>query len=860
MAKAKKQTPMMEQYTRIKAEYSDAFLFYRLGDFYELFNEDAIEASKILEITLTSRNKNADDPVPMCGVPYHSATDYIKRLIEAGHKVAICEQMEDPKTTKGMVDRQVVRVITPGTISEEEGLALKDNNYLAAIHLDKDLYTVAFIDVSTGESRITHSDDWTQFVNELQGVGPTEIVFDSEAEAHLIDKVKNEVTAYFSPHVKSQAEASPIQFQLEAAQGNEIACLELLSSYLYSVQKQALDYLQEVERYELSQYLQMNQYAKHQLELTRSLRTQRRQGSLLWFIDRTETAMGGRLLKQWLDKPLLNQRALEVRHNRVEQLLNHYFERVELVEQLKHIYDLERLVSKISTGSANARDIDQLRRSLTYIPRINQILVALNTSIGDVVFPQLNEFSEVYDKIDQVLQEDLPISITEGNLIKAGYHQQLDTYRDALENGQQWLADLQAREREATGLNKLKVGYNKVFGYYIEVSRLYSDQLDSERYHRKQTLTNAERFITDELKEIERTILDAQEKSVNLEYDLFIELREFIKDYTEALQNLTREIATLDVLASFASLSEDENYVRAELVETAKDLTLVDSRHPVVEHLVGQEAFVPNDVQIQPDKYLLLLTGPNMSGKSTYMRQVAFCLIMNQIGCFVPAKEASLPLIDQIFTRIGSSDDISSGQSTFMVEMMETNIALEQATPRSLLLFDEIGRGTATYDGMALAEGILHYISEHVQAATIFSTHYHELTDLEASIPELRNIHVGATEEAGELIFHHKILPGPADKSYGIHVAKLAGLPPEVIQRSQVALNKLEARAKKIKQTDTQQLSLFDVSPEEPVADVAWERIAEAIEALDINHMTPLEAMQNLAKLQEDVATYRKED
>lgn len=851
MAKKTKQTPMMEQYLKIKESYPDAFLFYRLGDFYELFHEDAIQASKILEITLTSRNKNADNPIPMCGVPYHSSTEYIKRLIEAGYKVAVCEQMEDPKQVTGMVKREVVRVVTPGTILEDDAIPNKENNYLACIHISTTGYYLTYIDISTGELYLTKTMIWNQLVNEVKSINPSEVIVDAKIELELLDKLKQQLGSFFTLYqVDTEIENS---WKISNPSSDELIILNMLYGYLESIYITNLEHIKEVERYELSSYMQMNYYAKSQLELTRSLRSQKKKGSLLDLIDKTKTAMGGRKLHQWLDKPLLDMDELEERHQKVEYLMGFYFERVDLMENLGRIYDLERLVTKISLGNATARDLNQLRNSLQGIPRINQTLEVINSHLLHEVdytpFTLLNEFSSLLEYVDSVLIEDPPISITEGNIIKDNVNQRLDEYRDALENGQKWLSELQKREREETGLKTLKVGYNKVFGYYIEISRLQAANFNDDRYIRKQTLTNAERYITEELKEIEATILGAQEKSTSLEYDLFIDLREYVAKYVSGLQELAHEVATLDVLVNFANISESEDYVRAELTHETKRIELVDSRHPVVESLIGKANFVPNSLFSDEDSSLLLLTGPNMSGKSTFMRQVAFSIILNQIGCFVPAKKAKLPIIDKIFTRIGSSDDTTSGQSTFMVEMMETNVALEEATENSLLLFDEIGRGTATFDGMALAEAIIKYIAKNVKAMTIFSTHYHELTELDKTINEVKNIHVGAQEHEGNLIFLHKVIDGPADKSYGIHVAKLAGLPQSVLEESQEILIELESNAKNLRESGAVQLDLFTNREKDLIKESIPENIqsiVDDIHSLNINQMTPIEAMQKI--------------
>lgn len=854
-----KPTPMMVQYQAIKDQYQDAFLFFRLGDFYELFNEDAVEAAKILEITLTSRNKNADNPIPMAGVPYHAAGDYIKKLIQAGHKVAICEQVEDPKLTKGMVKREVVRVITPGTILDEDALKSKENNYISAVYTYQETYWLAYADVSTGEIAVTQTDNQLSFFSELQSLSPTELILDpNHWSEEMAGKIRQLTQAYISEvDLKTIRQQASVDWQLEDAKRGEVDVLDLLVGYIRTVQKQTLSHLQPVNRYELKNYLQMNHYAKAQLELTKSLRTQRKKGSLLWLLDQTKTAMGGRMLHQWLDKPLLDAHQLSQRHDKVVALMRHYFERVDLVSALNHVYDLERLVTKIAIGNANGRDLDQLRMSLSQMPRLNQLLEVINEAEETPIFDVLDDHQALYQTIDKWLIDEPPLSITEGGIIKDGADSQLDEYRDALANGQTWLADLQMRERERTGLKTLKVGYNKVFGYYIEISRLQAQNFDDPRYERKQTLANSERYITEELKEIETTITSAQDSLEALEYKLFVDLRNYVHTFRDSLQQLASQIAALDVLANFAQLSEMYNYVRPQLVAEPYHMKLIESRHPVVEQLLDSGEFVANDFNVSSDAYLLLLTGPNMSGKSTFMRQVAYCVIMNQIGCFVPATEAELPLVDKIFTRIGSADDISTGQSTFMVEMMETNTALQQATSRSLLLFDEIGRGTATYDGMALAQGVIEYVAKEVKAVMIFATHYHELTQLDQDIPTLTNIHVGASEHNGNIVFLHRILEGPADKSYGIHVAKLAGLPDKLIERSQMVLDQLESQSRLMAEhyqnqdvVKDEQLSLFNLAPEEaPTSNP----VVETLKTININDLTPLEALNVLHQLQKEV-------
>lgn len=849
MSTKEKPTPMMIQYLEMKAQYPDAFLFFRLGDFYELFNDDAVKASRILEITLTSRNKSADNPIPMCGVPHHSAKDYIRRLVEAGHKVAICEQVEDPKLTKGMVKREVVEVITPGTYFQDEALVGKDGQFIATIQESQGIYYLAYMDVTTGQVWITHSQDKGAIINQVKGLDPKEIVLEMGLKVGWIEDLEGQVSTYYSRHQEGKS-LTMAPWQLKDANENEEKVLNFLFDYLFTIQKKINDYVQPVERYEIHHFLQMNHFTKQQLELSRALRTQRKKGSLLWLLDQTKTAMGSRMLQKWLDQPLLSKADLLQRHDRVARLMASYFERMELMDYLDKVYDLERLVTKISMATAGPRDIDQLRNSLRQLPYMNEIIGQIDPKAD--YFETFMTFTDLLETIDRSLNDNPPYSATDGEVIRAGYHQELDQYRDAMVNGNQWLAELQSRERELTGLKTLKIGYNKVFGYYIEISRLQASQLQDDRYERKQTLANNERFVTQELKDLEVTILSAKEKGLSLEYALFVELRKSILPFIPDLQALAAKVAELDVLVNFANISEKEGFIRPQISDQTGDFEIQQSRHPVLEKLIGTAAFVPNDIKIEPQNNIQLLTGPNMSGKSTYMRQVAYCVILNQIGCYLPAQSARLPIIDKIFTRIGSSDDLSSGQSTFMVEMMETQIALSQATPQSLLLFDELGRGTATYDGMALAHAIIHHIADQIGATTIFSTHYHELTDLDRQIPTLSNIHVGAVERDGKVVFLHKIIQGSADKSYGIHVAHLAGLPDTLIAVANQRLIELEnGDHHKGLASLSQEQTKGDLQEEQEIS--AYRDIMKNIKDLDINRLTPLEALQVLSKLQNSI-------
>ncbi|MGX6993659.1 DNA mismatch repair protein MutS [Vagococcus penaei] len=876
MPQKTKNTPMMEQYLGIKAQYPDAFLFYRLGDFYELFYEDAEKAAQILELTLTSRNRNADDPIPMCGVPHHAAQGYIDVLIEKGFKVAICEQVEDPKTTKGMVKREVVQLVTPGTVLQGKELDAKENNYLTALYHEGEQagYGFAYADLSTGELKASHLFDSDSVINECTSLQTKEIVVNFDLPAELIQKLEQlSILISRQDLMTPNAELSYLTANLSDTLASQAA--GNLIAYLSETQKRHLGHLQQAIAYEPSHFLKMDYYSKYNLELAKSIRTGEKKGTLLWLLDETQTAMGGRLLKQWLDRPLIQGNLIHERQNMVESLLNAYFERLEIKENLKKVYDLERLVGRISFGNVNGRDLLQLKQSLSQIPQLRQTLEGLNTEgIWEELLMDLALLPEVSDLISCAINEEAPLSITEGNLICDGYHEQLDTYRDAMRNGKQWLAELEAKEREATGIKTLKIKFNRVFGYFIEITKSNLGEIPEGRYERKQTLANAERYVTPELKEMETLILEAEEKSQELEYHLFLAVREEIKQHISHLQQLAGAVATLDVLQSFAMVSETYNYVRPTMTPNQHHLEIVDGRHPVVEKVVGHQEYVPNTVMMPDAVDILLITGPNMSGKSTYMRQLALIVVMAQMGCFVPAEKAILPIFDQIFTRIGASDDLISGQSTFMVEMMEANQALRHATVNSLILFDELGRGTATYDGMALAQAIIEYIHQHVRAKTLFSTHYHEITVLEQTLDGLKNCHVGAVEQDGEVVFLHKMMDGPADKSYGVHVARLAGLPDELLTRASVILAHLEQQqvaadlAKEVVAEEVKSVDVFKQSNSEDhqsndeqieisqlnlfgdITEVE-QSVIDSLKQLNLLTMNPMEAMTKLYDLQQ---------
>lgn len=851
MPQKTKNTPMMEQYLKIKANYQDAFLFYRLGDFYEMFYDDAIKAAQILELTLTSRNRNAEDPIPMCGVPYHAAQGYIDTLIEQGYKVAICEQVEDPKTAKGMVKREVVQLVTPGTVMDAKGLAAKDNNFLTALSFNDNQYGFAYVDLSTGELKATTLPDEEAVLNEASALQTKEIVFTSEISSDLQQTLKKRLNLVFSSQMEMKENA---EFQFLTSELTETIEKEVtgkLLCYLAETQKRSLAHIQKAQEYQPDHYLKMDYYSKFNLELAQSIRTGKKQGTLLWLLDETKTAMGGRLLKQWLDRPLIQKKQIFARQEMVQSLLDSYFERADLQENLTKVYDLERLAGRVAFGNVNGRDLLQLKTSLVQVPQIRTLLNGINTGAWNDLLLDLEPLDDLVTLIEQAINEEAPLAITEGNVIKDGFNDQLDQYRLAMRNGKQWLAELEASEREATGIKNLKVGFNRVFGYYIEITKANLGNLAEGRYERKQTLANAERFITPELKKLETQILEAEEKSVDLEYQLFLAVREEIKQAITRLQKLAKALSEVDVLQSFATIAERYQYVRPQL-NNQHELTIKEGRHPVVEKVLGHQEYIPNSITMDQETLILLITGPNMSGKSTYMRQLALTVIMAQMGSFVPAESANLPVFDRIFTRIGASDDLIAGQSTFMVEMMEANQALRHATNNSLILFDELGRGTATYDGMALAQAIIEYIHKVVKAKTLFSTHYHELTVLDEVLPQLRNIHVGAVEKDGEVVFLHKMMEGAADKSYGIHVAKIAGLPTDLLERAATILQHLEKQdGTKAQPTqvaeEVEQISLFqEVSTEEL-------GVIDTLKKIDLLDTTPREALNILYELQKRI-------
>ena len=835
-------TPMLRQYLEVKENYPDAFLFFRLGDFYELFFEDAQLAAKELEITLTGRS-NGDSKIPMCGVPHHAAEGYIDKLITKGYKVAICEQIDDPKTTKGMVRRAVTNVITPGTHTQASAANAKENNYLIAIEEATDGFAITYADLATGEAYAI-STSASELVSKLITISAKEIVIASKFNQELFGNL-----FALAPMVLSLEDNIVMPRQFEHLAENILnhdlyASFARLINYIAKTRQSALHALQKVQISHTSDYMKLDNNSRMNLELTQTIQKKTRKHSLLWLLDETKTAMGSRLLRRWIENPLIDITKINNRLTHVEAFKNSLMNLEEFRRLITAVYDLQRLISRVAATTANARDLLQLASSLALLPQISQLLQEISLPMYQE--NALLDVGEVSKLIEDAIADDAAIQIREGGIIKDGYHQELDQYRHVMKNGKDWILELEQQERLRSGIKSLKIKYNKVFGYHIEISasnlHLISEDLG---YIRKQTLANCERYITAELKEKEDIILNASDLAVALEYQLFIELREKLQAYVLPVQKNAENLAYFDVIQSFAYVAAEYGYSRPKLVPFGQ-IELVDGRHPVVEKVLGSEPYVPNSCVMPADLSIFLITGPNMSGKSTYMRQIALICVMAQIGSFVPAQTATLPVFDQIFTRIGAGDDLTSGHSTFMVEMMETNYALTNATAKSLILLDEIGRGTATFDGMALAQGIVEYIHEFIGAKTLFATHYHELTGLEKSLTKLKNLHVSAKEHDGNLIFMHKISPGPSDKSYGIHVAKIAQMPDAVTNRAKQLLLEFEANS-------NYQILDATVKSDQPVATVpvnSYDDLVEKLKNVNVNELNPVQALVLLADLQ----------
>ncbi|MBE6151017.1 MAG: DNA mismatch repair protein MutS [Firmicutes bacterium] len=836
-------SPMMRQYLEIKDKYNDTIIFYRLGDFYEMFFEDAIIGSRELELTLTGRNAGLEERVPMCGVPHHAYLSYLDKLVEKGYKVAICEQMSDPKTTKGMVERDVVQVVTKGT-RIDAFLNEKDSNYIGGIYDFEYCYGISFTDITTGHFyTLLVEHDKNKIIKEIVKRNISEIIVNDKLDREIITTLRNSYNILITI-TDELYELEDYEFVYKNISDiRNITSIKHLLAYIINTKKGELSHLQEAELINSDEFLSFDIHTKRNLELTETLRTKDRTFSLLWLLDKTKTAMGSRFLKYNIENPLTDIEEINRRYSIIEKLLTEFILKEDLVRELDSVYDLERLSGRIAYGNLNARDLIQLKNSLKVLPNIHNILDEINYS------KNIETLDELYNLLEKSINEDAPLSIKEGNIIKSGYSSELDELKELSSGSKDFILNFEKEEKERTGIKNLKVGFNKIFGYYIEVSKGNIPLVKEEwGYDRKQTLANCERFTTPLLKEKENIILGAEERIINLEYRLFMEIRDEVKKYIGKLQKISKIIAEVDMMCALTTVSEENAYVKPNIT-LERNINIKEGRHPVVEKVIKDD-YIANDIIMDDDTDILLITGPNMAGKSTYMRQLAIIVIMAQIGSFVPAKKCSMPIFDKIFTRIGASDDLVSGDSTFMVEMKEANTAITEATENSLILFDELGRGTATYDGMSLAQAILEHIHDKIKAKTLFSTHYHELTSLAVDLPRLKNVHVSAVEEDGNITFLHKIKNGAVDKSYGIHVASLAKLPKSLIERAREILDIYENKSKK-KESFTQ-TSLFlnlDEKEEEPSISKVEERLNE-INPLEI---TPIEALNILYELKQEL-------
>ena len=863
-------SPMMQHYLDTKKEYSDCILFYRLGDFYEMFFDDAITVSRELEITLTGKECGQPQRAPMAGVPFHAAENYIARLISKGYKVAICEQMEDPKEAKGMVKREVIRVVTPGTVIESNLLEEKKNNYIMSIYKTGIYYGIAICDVSTGDfyaTEIKENNNFSKLLDEISRYTPSEIIvntmmFESKSD---ISKIKDRFNVYVSlekdENFVDETELLFNMYNVLDENGNKIKkedenslsipAINALLTYLTETQKTNLDHINTIKIYSITKYMALDINARRNLELTEKMRDKSKKGTLLWVLDKTSTSMGGRLLRRWINDPLIDVKQINKRLDSVKELKNSLILRGDITESLKKVYDIERLAGKIAYGNANGRDLISLKNSVAQLPEIKQILAKAESPLLKDLYDELDTLQDIYELIENSIVEEPPISVKEGGIIKLSYAEEIDTLKKATTEGKTWIVNLEAKEREETGIKGLKVGFNKVFGYFIEVTKSNLSMVP-DRYIRKQTLTNCERYVTEELKNLENQILGAEEKVINLEYKAFTEIREKIEHQIQRIQKTSAIVATLDVVVSFATVAEDMHYVKPEVDESGI-IDIKDGRHPVIEKMCSAGEFVPNDTYLDKnDNRLAIITGPNMAGKSTYMRQVALITLMAQIGSYVPASSAKIGVVDKIFTRVGASDDLSMGQSTFMVEMMEVATILKEATANSLVILDEIGRGTSTYDGLSIAWAVAEYIADKTEcgAKTLFATHYHELTELEEKVEGVKNYSIAVKEKGEDIVFLRKIVNGGTDESYGVHVARLAGVPTNVTKKANEILKGLERKnilnnkviEKENKKVVAGQVDMFNFK----LAEVASE-----FDKIDVNSLTPIDALNTLVRLKE---------
>ena len=860
-------TPMMQQYLELRDKYKDCILFYRLGDFYELFYDQAELCSRELELTLTGKDCGQEERAPMCGIPYHAINTYIPKMVEKGYKVAICEQVEDPKNAKGIVKRDVVKIITPGTITDITMLDDKKNNYISAISKKNSEVAFSFCDISTGEFKVTSFngvDADIKLINEIARINPSELIIHEviRSDISLINYIKKLFHLYIS-YSDNDTYDGNLKKIFEDAKLNkqEEISSNLLINYIEETQKTNIDQINKVERYKVDKFMQLDSSTRRNLEILESNREKTKKGSLLWVLDKTNTAMGGRRLRNWLETPLLDINEIKKRQNAVEALIDNKIYADDLRETLKSVYDMERLISKVVSSSANARELVSLKNSLERLPVIKSVLKKILENSNDKYLNELyNSFGtldQIYLLINKSIVEDPPIAIKEGNIIKNGFNNEVDEYRKASKDGKTWLMELEAKEKDLTGIKGkwLRIGYNRVFGYYIEVTNSYKNMVPEDRYIRKQTLAGAERYITEELKEIESKILGAEEKLIDLEYDIFCEIRNKIAKEVVDIQKSASIVSILDVLCSYATVAVDNNYTKPNMLKTG-EINIVEGRHPVVEKSLKGDSFIPNDTYLNNDAdRFLIITGPNMAGKSTYMRQVALITYMAQIGSFVPATKADISIVDRIFTRIGASDDLAMGESTFMVEMQELSNILSNATANSLVILDEIGRGTSTYDGLSIAWATVEYIAnkEKIGAKTLFATHYHELVDVAEQVEGVKNYSVAVKEKGDDVIFLRKIVPGGTDESYGIYVAKLAGISKQVISRAKQILKELEdvdlakksinSRKKKIT-TEEIQVDMFNYKMAE---------ITKILEKTNLDELSPKDALDVLYRLKEKI-------
>lgn len=866
-------TPMMQQYLQLKERYKDCLLFFRLGDFYEMFFDDAVLVSKELELTLTGRDCGMEERAPMCGVPYHAVDTYIARLVEKGYKVAICEQMEDPALAKGLVERDVIRIITPGTITDGSMLDEKENNYLLCAHVNGDNCGIAFVDISTGRCSITQLQT-AGLADELARIQPAEMManesfFDRSGMPKTVqqrlDIKPGHCSVEFDDADKAYAmleanmSADVLDYVSKEEMPQAVCALASLISYLIETQKTALANIGGIEVYHIQQYMILDAATRRNLELCETMRSGSRKGTLMWVLDHTSTAMGGRMLKSWIEQPLLNINALNERQEAVEAMVNQPLWKDDIKEALSGIYDIERLMSKAVYGNINARDLIALKQSLNRLPRLKELALQGKAARLKTLGQRIDVMDDIYTLVDKAIADDPPLSVKDGNIIKDGYDQSVDELRDISHNGRQWISRLEQQERDRTGIKSLKVGYNKVFGYYIEVTKSYYDMVPAD-YIRKQTLANAERYITPELKEMENKILSASERLMALEYQIFVDIRDTVVGHIKRVQQTASAVAELDCLCSLADAAIENHYVRPVLNEGQR-IVIQNGRHPVVEKVLPPHTFVPNDTLLDNGEDMVcIITGPNMAGKSTYMRQAALIVLMAQIGSFVPADMAEIGIVDRIFTRVGASDDLSTGQSTFMVEMTEVAHILHNATAKSLLILDEIGRGTSTFDGLSIAWAVIEYVADpgRLGAKTLFATHYHELTELEGRLAGVKNYYISVREHGDDVIFLRKIMRGGSGRSFGIQVARLAGLPQGVIDRAKEILDILNASDINKKSISGNILGVKDrpklkLKQQMDIFSYKIDGIMAYIKGLDVNSMTPIEALNVLHDIQSQV-------